>query len=155
MEMPPLRMPLPGNVLIKTFARLKWYALEVIPVFIYISVFIWVGKITRIFDILTTILAYPARWAGLPDKMGEIFLYGFFRRDFGAAGLYDLQHTLTSTQIVVSAVTLTLFVPCVAQFSVMIKERGRRDAIFIFVFVTLFAFSFGILLNLILSWWGF
>jgi len=78
MEMPPLRMPLPGNVLIKTFARLKWYALEVIPVFIYISVFIWVGKITRIFDILTTILAYPARWAGLPDKMGEIFLYRFF-----------------------------------------------------------------------------
>jgi ferrous iron transport protein B len=155
MEMPPLRMPIPGNVLIKTFARLKWYAFEVIPVFIYISVFIWVGKITRIFDILTLILAYPARWAGLPDKMGEIFLYGFFRRDFGAAGLYDLQHILTPTQIVVSAVTLTLFVPCVAQFSVMIKERGKRDAIFIFVFVTLFAFSFGILLNLILSWWGF
>ncbi|MCA1927403.1 MAG: ferrous iron transport protein B [Calditerrivibrio sp.] len=154
MEIPPLRIPIMGNVLMKTFSRLKWYALEVIPIFIYISVFIWVGKITKIFDLLVQLLAYPARWAGLPDKMGEIFLYGFFRRDFGAAGLFDLQDSLTPIQKVVSVVILTLFVPCVAQFSVMIKERGVKDAVLIFMFVIPFAFLFGILLNLILSLGG-
>jgi len=155
MEIPPLRMPIIGNVLIKTFSRLKWYALEVIPIFIYISVLIWVGKITKIFDLLTFILSYPARWAGLPEKMGEIFLYGFFRRDFGAAGLYDLQNSMTPVQTVVSVVILTLFVPCVAQFSVMIKERGAKDAILIFLFIVPFAFFVGIVLNYILSLGGF
>lgn len=155
MEIPPLRMPIIGNVLIKTFSRLKWYALEVIPIFIYISVLIWVGKITKIFDLLTFILSYPARWAGLPEKMGEIFLYGFFRRDFGAAGLYDLQNSMTPIQTVVSVVILTLFVPCVAQFSVMIKERGAKDAILIFLFIVPFAFFVGIVLNYILTLGGF
>ncbi len=155
MEIPPLRMPILGNVLIKTFSRLKWYAFEVIPIFIYISVFIWVGKITKIFDLLTNLLSYPAKWAGLPPKMGEIFLYGFFRRDFGAAGLYDLQGSLTPVQSVVSVVILTLFVPCVAQFSVMIKERGFKNALIIFLFIVPFAFLVGILLNMILSFGGF
>jgi ferrous iron transport protein B len=155
MEIPPLRMPILGNVLIKTFTRLKWYAFEVIPIFIYISALIWVGKITKIFDLLTYILSYPAKWAGLPVKMGEIFLYGFFRRDFGAAGLYDLQKSLTPAQTVVSVVILTLFVPCVAQFSVMIKERGAKDAIIIFIFIVPFAFLIGILLNIILLAGGF
>ncbi|MEF3255684.1 MAG: ferrous iron transport protein B [Deferribacterales bacterium] len=154
MEIPPLRMPILGNVVVKTLSRLKWYAFEVIPIFIYISALIWVGKITKIFDVLVWLLSYPARWAGLPDKMGEIFLYGFFRRDFGAAGLYDLQSSLTVTQIIVSAVVLTLFVPCVAQFSVMIKERGMKDAVLIFLFIIPFAFMYGIVLNYVLKFWG-
>ncbi|MGC9062279.1 ferrous iron transport protein B [Calditerrivibrio sp.] len=155
MEIPPLRMPILGNVLLKTFSRLKWYALEIIPIFIYISVLIWVGKITKIFDLLTFILSYPARWAGLPEKMGEIFLYGFFRRDFGAAGLYDLQKSMTPVQTVVSVVILTLFIPCVAQLSVMMKERGSKNAILMFLFIVPFAFLVGIVLNYILILGGF
>ncbi|MCX8083605.1 MAG: ferrous iron transport protein B [Calditerrivibrio sp.] len=154
MEIPPLRMPIIGNVFLKTFSRLKWYAFEVIPIFIYISALIWVGKVTKIFDLLTYLLSFPAKWAGLPEKMGEIFLYGFFRRDFGAAGLFDIQHMLTPVQTVVAVVILTLFVPCVAQFSVMIKERGFKDAILIFIFVIPFAFVTGIILNLILHFGG-
>ena len=54
---------------------------------------------------------------GLPTEASAAFIFGFFRRDFGAAGLYDL-HTdglLDPVQLTVAAVTLTLFVPCVAQ----------------------------------------
>lgn len=63
---------------------------------------------------------------GLPDKTAEAFLFGFFRRDYGAAGLYDLQKSgaLNGIQMVVASATLTLFVPCIAQFSIMVKERG-------------------------------
>ncbi|HCW92961.1 MAG TPA: ferrous iron transport protein B, partial [Flexistipes sinusarabici] len=43
MEIPPIRWPKIGNVLAKTFNRLKWYALEVIPIFVYASILIWVG----------------------------------------------------------------------------------------------------------------
>lgn len=155
MEVPPIRMPKLGNVMVKTFSRLKWYAFEIIPIFIYVSALIWIGKITKIFDFLTYVLTFPAKWAGLPDKMGEIFLYGFFRRDFGAAGLYDIQHLMTDKQMVVAAVVLTLFVPCVAQFAVMIRERGTKTSIIIFLSVIPFAFIFGILLNILLTVWGY
>jgi ferrous iron transport protein B len=42
---------------------------------------------------------------------------------------------------------MTLFVPCVAQFLMMKKERGWKVSMGIFVLVTLLAFSVGWLLN--------
>jgi len=77
--------------------------------------------------------------------------------DFGAAGLYDLQTAglLSPVQLTVAAVTLTLFVPCVAQFLIMKKERGWKVSIGIFFLVTGLAFSVGWLLNRILLTTGF
>ena len=86
--------------------------------------------------------------------MGEIFLYGFFRRDFGAAGMYDLTDVMTLRELTVATVILTLFVPCIAQFSVMIKERGTKTAVMIFLAVIPFAFLVGMVLNQILLFWG-
>lgn len=155
MELPPLRMPKLSNILLKTFNRMKWYAMEVIPIFMWASVIIWVGKVTTIFDILSKALSYPAKLAGLPENLGEVFLYGFFRRDFGAAGLYDIQGLLSVRQLVVSTVILTLFIPCIAQFSVMVKERGIKTAIYIAATIVPFAFLMGIILNKILEKVGF
>ena len=150
MEVPPLRFPKIGNVLRKTYSRLKWYAMEIIPIFLLASVLIWIGKITKIFDILTYIFSYPATWAGLPADVGEIFLYGFFRRDFGIAGLYDMKELLDLRQLIVSCIILTLFVPCIAQFTIMIKERGFKVASIIFLSVIPFAFLSGIVINILL-----
>ena len=46
---------------------------------------------------------------GLPIEAAEAFLFGFFRRDYGAAGLFDLnqQGLLSPVQLTVAAVTLT------------------------------------------------
>ena len=151
MEVPPLRIPSLKNITLKTYERLRWYFLEVLPIFIFASILIWIGRMTYIFDFLSYILSYPAKWAGLPTKVGEIFLYGFFRRDFGAAGLYDMKDLLTVRQVIVASVILTLFVPCVAQFLIMVKERGHKAAFFIFLTVIPAAFIIGILLNLVLS----
>jgi ferrous iron transport protein B len=152
MEIPPLRIPKISNVLMKTFTRMEWYFKEVFPMFILASVVIWIGQITGIFDLAINTIAYPAQWIGLPPEAASAILFGFFRRDYGAAGLYDLQQAgaLSGIQLVVSAVTLTLFVPCIAQFSVMIKERGIKTAIAIALFVFSFAFIIGFILNIIL-----
>jgi len=152
MEIPPLRMPQPRNVLIKTLTRMQWYFLEIFPLFIIASVMLWAGKATGALDWLVGALK-PAMYAlGLPAEVAPAFIFGFFRRDFGAAGLYDLQTSglLNPAQLTVAAVTLTLFVPCVAQFLVMLKERGWKVACGIFVFVTLLAFSSGWALNRLL-----
>jgi len=156
MELPPLRMPSFVNVFTKTYTRMVWYFKEIIPVFIAASVMIWVGKITGIFDILVRFMAYPVKWAGIPENASPAFLYGFFRRDFGAAGLFDLAKSgeLGGNGLLIASVVLTLFVPCVAQFVVTWKERGKLMAIGMALFIFPFAFFIGFLLNSILNGLG-
>lgn len=156
MEIPPLRMPQPRNVLVKTLTRMQWYFLEIFPLFILASVMLWAGKMTGALDWLVKAMSPAMLALGLPTEASAAFIFGFFRRDFGAAGLYDLQAAglLNPVQLTVAAVTLTLFVPCVAQFLVMFKERGGKVATGIFVFVTLLAFSVGWGLNRLLLFTG-
>ncbi len=153
MEIPPLRMPQPRNVLVKTYTRMQMYFLEILPLFIIASVVLWAGKMTGLLQGLVDLLTPVMRMLGLPEEASAAFIFGFFRRDFGAAGLYDL-HTgglLSPVQLAVAAVTLTLFVPCVAQFLMMKKERGWKVSLAIFAFVTILAFTTGVTLNFVLN----
>lgn len=150
MELPPLRLPTLRNVLVKTYTRMEWYFREVLPLFLLASVFIWLGQITGLFDWTVNALVPLVRWIGLPDEAAVAFLFGFFRRDYGAAGLYDLREAMTGAQLLVAATTMTIFVPCVAQFSVTIKERGWKTALAITAFIFPFAFVVGAVLNRVL-----
>ncbi|MFO7955488.1 MAG: ferrous iron transport protein B [Candidatus Brocadiia bacterium] len=151
-EVPPLRWPQPANIAKKTFARVKWYFKEVLPLFVAASVLIWLGRLTGLFGLLLRGLSYPVRWVGLPAESAEVFLFGFFRRDYGAAGLYDLskEDLFTGTQIVVAAVALTLFMPCIAHFLMTIRERGWKQSAAIaactlgIAFVTALTLSFAL-----------
>ncbi len=152
MEIPPLRFPHFINILRKTGMRLKWYFLEILPLFVFASVFIWLGKISGVFNALIKLLEYPIHWIGLPTQAAVPFLFGFFRRDYGAAGFYDLKKAglLSGNQLVVGCITLTLFLPCIAQLLMNIKERGMRVGIAMSVFILIFSFSIGYLVNLLL-----
>lgn len=156
MELPPLRVPKLSSLLIKTWNRVRWYFIEVLPLFVLASVFIWVGKLSGVFELLLKIIEYPVRWAGIPREAAFAFLFGFFRRDYGAAGLYDLKASgiLSGISLVVAVITLTLFVPCVAQFSLNIKERGFKTALGMILFISPFAFLVGFLVNFTLTTLG-
>ena len=93
---------------------------------------------------------------GLPKEAAPIFLYGFFRRDYGAAGLFDMQQQgiFTGNQLLIAAIVLTLFLPCIAQLQIMIKERGPQITAIIVAFIFPFAFLMGWAANLSLSWLG-
>jgi ferrous iron transport protein B len=149
MELPPMRLPQLSNVLTKTYTRMQWYFMEILPLFILASVLLWLGKITNFFSTMVTWMKPAMAALGLPQEAAVAFIFGFFRRDYGAAGLYDLQTDglLNPRQLVVAAVTLTLFIPCVAQFLVMKRERGLKVAMAIGIFVTVVAFGSGWLLN--------
>jgi len=145
LELPPLRSPKPANVLRKTGARVRWYFAEILPLFLVASVLLWAGELTGALRWATGALAPLVRLIGLPPEAAPAFLYGFFRRDFGAAGLYDLAHRglLSPAALTTAAVTITLFVPCIAQFLVMKKERGLRVAVGVLVVATTIAFVVG------------
>jgi ferrous iron transport protein B len=152
MELPPMRLPQLSNVLTKTYSRMQWYFMEILPLFIFASIMLWLGKITGFFDKLVDWFSPVMASIGLPKESAVAFIFGFFRRDYGAAGLYDLQSKglMNPRQLVVAAVTLTLFIPCVAQFLVMKRERGLKVAVAIGLFVTVLAFGSGWLLNQLL-----
>ncbi|MDA8239185.1 MAG: ferrous iron transport protein B [Nitrospiraceae bacterium] len=156
MEVPPLRWPKLSNVFTKTYTRVEWYFKEILPLFILASIMIWAGKLTGLFDLLINILSYPVTWIGLPKEASSAFLYGFFRRDFGAAGLYDLKNAgiLHGVPLVVSAVTIALFMPCIAQLSIAIKERGLKMALGMAAFIFPFALFVGFLVNKLLTGLG-
>ena len=78
---------------------------------------------------------------------------GFLRRDYGAAGMFALarQGLLNENQVIVSLVTLTLFVPCLANFFMMVKERGMKTALFMMILIIPFALLVGGALNFLLQ----
>jgi ferrous iron transport protein B len=156
MELPPMRLPQFGNVVTKTYTRMQWYFMEILPLFVLASVLLWLGKITGFFAKMVEAMTPVMASIGLPKETAVAFIFGFFRRDYGAAGLYELQTQglMDARQLTVAAVTLTLFIPCVAQFLIMKKERGWKVAGAIGLFVSLLAFGSGYVLNKALLFTG-
>jgi len=93
---------------------------------------------------------------GLPTQVTEAFVIGFLRRDYGAAGLFIMakEGKLSPHQILVSLITLTLFIPCIAQFFMMIKERGLKKTLWISAVIFPIAFGAGGFINFLLKWIG-
>jgi ferrous iron transport protein B len=156
MELPPLRLPRPGNVIVKTYSRMVWYFKEILPLFILASVLIWAGQLTGVFQFLVKSLEPVVNAIGLPDKASVAFLFGFFRRDYGAAGLYDLQGEglMTGNQLAVAAITLTLFLPCIAQFLIFKKECGTKISVITSLCICVIAFAVGFIANTFFNIFG-
>lgn len=156
-ELPPMRLPVWGNLARKTWSRVRWFLREAVPLFVLGTVILFVLDRLSILPFIVE-LAEPVvvGLLGLPAKAGEAFVMGFLRRDYGAAGLFDLarQGMMDSTQIMVSLVTMTLFVPCVANFFVMVKEHNFRKAALMVGFIVPYAIVVGTVVNFVLRWTG-
>lgn len=153
MEIPPLRLPIIGNVLKKAYTRMSWYFMEILPVFIVTSILLWAGDRSGILDRIIQYVEPYMAIIGLPSETAQAFLLGFFRRDYGVAGLYDLvvAGRLTDAQLLIAAVALTLFVPCVAQLAVMVKERGLAVSLIMVTVIIMIAFGSAALIHEVLS----
>jgi ferrous iron transport protein B len=157
LEIPPLRIPLLSNVGVKTLARMEWYLKEAVPLFILGTLILFALHKTNLLTLLEKSAApLIVYWLGLPAKVTEAFIIGFLRRDYGAAGLFILakEGQLNAHQILVSLVTITLFIPCIAQFFMMIKERGLRKALWISAAIFPIAFGMGGMINFVLKYFG-
>lgn len=153
LELPPIRLPQLSNILVKTLARVEWYLKEAVPLFILGTFILFLGHKLGVLDYLQRITdPIVVGVLGLPAKAAEAFIIGFLRRDYGAAGLFALAKDglMDPIQIVVSLVVITLFVPCIANFFMMVKERGLKTALYMVAFIFPFAFAVGGVLNWIL-----
>ncbi len=131
-DLPTIRMPLLGNVLKKTFQKTVMFLKEAVPLFIYGAVLISILEYT---DALASIQSWMSpiteNLLRLPPETATAFIMGIIRRDFGAAGLTSI--AMTQKQVLVSLIVMTLFVPCIAAILVIFKERGKKDALLIWL----------------------
>ena len=150
-ELPPMRLPIIANVLKKTGGRLKWYLVEVIPLFLLGTFIMFVlDKSGALPGIIRAGEPLVVGWLGLPPEASAAFVMGFLRRDFGATGLFAMSHNLTPIQAVVGMITITLFIPCFASLMMMVKEQGTKTAMAMVALIVPFAFFVGGLFNLLL-----
>ena len=150
-ELPPMRLPILGNVFKKTGGRLKWYLIEVIPLFL-LGTFIMfaLDKTGALPFIIRAGEPLVSGWLGLPKEASAAFVMGFLRRDFGATGLFAMADTLSPIQAVVGMITITLFIPCFASLMMMVKEQGSKVALAMVAVIVPFAFLIGGLFNIVL-----
>lgn len=154
-EIPPIRVPQFSNVWTKTRLRLKWYAKEALPLFLLGTLILFILDRLRIptpwgtksgLALIEASLAPLVQGVlALPQETARVLLLGFLRRDYGAAGLNDMVRDglLNPVQITTALITLTLFIPCIANFFMIIREQGLRKALYILAFITPFAIAVG------------
>lgn len=156
LEMPPIRQPMVSNILAKTMARIEWYLKEAVPLFLVGTALLFVldaahllGFVHRAGEpIVHHVLGFP-RDGGVSDRVSEALLVGFLRRDFGAAGLLDMARLgkLSPADVAVSMVTITLFIPCIANVFMIAKERGWKTAGAMSAFIFPYAVAVGALVR--------
>jgi ferrous iron transport protein B len=141
-DLPPLRLPRAQNVLKKTGSKSYMFIVEAAPLFalgaLIISLLQLSGALTAIQSAFAPL---TVGWLKLPREAATAFIMGIVRRDFGAAGLASMD--LTAAQTVVSMVTITLFVPCIATILVMFKERSWKEALGLWLSAFAVAFFVG------------
>jgi ferrous iron transport protein B len=157
LEVPPVRLPKLSNIAIKVAARTEWYLKEAVPLFILGTLILFVLDALDLLTGIQTMLApLVVGGLGLPAEAANAFVIGFLRRDYGAAGLFAMQQAgnLSPVQTVVALTTITLFIPCIANFLVILKERGTRTGMAIAVFILVYSFGIGVAINYLLRGLG-
>ena len=135
-EIPPYAAPRLRELALETWLRTKDILTIVTPLLVGGSIVLallshWGG------DKIINTLLHPVThwWLGLPVVLGVPLLFGILRKElslvmiYQALGGFDVDAYLSDIQIFTFLVFLTLYVPCISTFAVMMKTVGRRQAL--------------------------
>jgi ferrous iron transport protein B len=147
-EIPPYRMMPWRLVMEKLWIRVRGFIVEAVPIMIIavpvINMLYMIGVFQAITDFTAPVVS---GLLGLPkDAVAAIFI-SFFRMDAAMALLAPLE--LTAKQLVVSSVVLVMFFPCIATFTIMLKEMGVRGLLMALGIMVVSGLAVGSLLNLL------
>ena len=138
----------------KSIQQLKNSIPGTLPLLLGSSLILALLDITGILNILREGLEPFLGYAlGLPPETADVFLVGFFRRDFGAVGLYNLtnQGNLNVVQTVVCLSLLTFFYPCFASMLSIARNFSKSIAWQVFGVLCVYNLLLASALNWILN----
>jgi ferrous iron transport protein B len=143
-DLPPMRLPRMDNVLRKTWKKSWNFLVDATPMFFLAGFVVTLAQMVGLLDMFIYVLQpVVVHWLQLPNdpRIATTFILGIVRRDFASFGLVDVG--MTPVQAVTAMIVITLFVPCIATVGVMIKERGPKIALTIWLGSWLAAFVIG------------
>lgn len=159
MEIPDLKIPSLKVSFSKTWQQIKQFMK-------FASLFLILGSIVmawleylKVNDFLNRLLAPVVKGIlGLPTILGSTLVFGFFRKELvlvmanSAFGVKSIMYLpLTGEQVVVFAVFVTLYFPCLSTFVVMMKEFGKKVVIFSSIISISIALLAAYIIRLLLS----
>jgi len=135
MEMPPYRLPSGKVVLKQAWNRFKPFLLTALPLIIVGSIVVEAMRITGVLSLVSTALSpITVVWLGLPAFTGFLFIFGVLRKEAAlvllatAAGTLNIQSVMSPVQMIVFALVIIIYVPCVATIAALIRETGWKRA---------------------------
>ncbi|MEM1540487.1 MAG: ferrous iron transport protein B [Candidatus Bathyarchaeia archaeon] len=132
MEMPPYKRPSLKSVLTKTWSRTKDFAYMAFPIIVAGSLTITALNITGFINYITD-GAKPliSGWLGLPVAAGVPLIFGVLRKELALILLSQLIsiESLSAIQMIVFAIVIMVYIPCIATIAALIREFGWRKAI--------------------------
>jgi len=149
LEIPPYRRPSALATLKKTWMRMRWFLKDAIPWLflgvVLVNVLYSLGFIDWIGNLFAPVIEGVL---GLSRGATTALLVGFLRKDLAVGMLLPLN--MTPYQLVIAATILTIYFPCVATFTVLLRELGLKDMIKSTLIMVLTALTVGGILRLIL-----
>lgn len=128
MEIPSWQLPQWRPLLRKLWIRMKEYLGDALPLILAGIVFVDLLQLSGITNWITKISRYPVEHIlGLPAETTSLLILGFLRKDVSIA-LLDPFH-LAPQALVVACVFMSMYMPCVATFFVMLRESGWKDTL--------------------------
>jgi len=158
MEMPPYKLPLIKNIIIKTWVRTKDFIYIAFPLIIggstILEALMLTGWIWQINDFLSPLIV---DWLGLPKITGIPLIFGILRKELTLillselTGTLEFNNILTHTQMIVFSIVTMIYVPCIATIAVLKREFNWKKAIGITIIDIFLALLIGGLTFRILS----
>ncbi len=134
LELPPYRKPLLGNVLAKSWIRMKDFVYIVIPLLVLGGIACGILDILNLTNIIVRPLSPITTWLGLPAVTIIPLVFGFLQKDLTGAMLVsvlgsEISSVLTPLQIFTFGIATTIGIPCIIALGMLIKEFGFKRAI--------------------------
>ncbi|RKX70181.1 ferrous iron transporter B [candidate division WOR-3 bacterium] len=149
-EIPPYRLPYLKAILTKVEMRIISFLFEAVPWVLIGVIIVNILYVSGVISFLGTILApLITGLLGLPPEAVAALIIGFLRKDVAVGMLSPLG--LSESQLIVASVVLTMYFPCAATFTILLRELGIRDMCRSALIMIITALTIGTILNLIFT----
>lgn len=148
-EIPLYQLPQAFVLFKKLYVRLKEFFLEAVPMIFLGIALINILDILGMVQWLTKVFGpFLTNILGLPKDMALVMVSGFLRKDVSIALLTPFH--LSIKQLIVASVVLVIYLPCLATFSIILKEFKAKDGFALVGALFCAAIAIGSVLNLLI-----
>ena len=149
LEMPQYQLPTLFVLSKKLYLRIKTFLFEAVPMIILGIFVVNILELLGVINFISnTVGKFLSTILGLPNEISIVMISGFLRKDVSIALLAPFN--LTTKQLIISSVVLVIYLPCIATFSMLVREFKLKKSLVIVFSMFSLAILLGIILNILI-----